>query len=221
MSRIRFKGTTSNSILTPPQGRASLYFDEADNSLKLKLDTGEIVALGVSETYIQEISSQLFSNSTSLSVIKDSSGNITSIDLAPGIIGDSHINKISPTKIIDDKNGRFQSTLITDTQLPQNIFSMNCNMDGTWLMELKVTNRRLGGLSGSPGDGATFIRIFRIKSIGSLVTIHDYQSDYTSKDNKNNNLVVSVNSTDIMVTVIGAANNNLKWNAEIISCINI
>lgn len=221
MSRIRFKGTTSGNIPTPPSGKASLYFDDSDNSLKIKLDTGEVVALGVSESYIEEISTRLLVDSQSLAVTRDNSGNIISIDLAPGIINDFYIDKISPVKIVDDRNGRFQASLITNTHLPQNIFTMNCDTDGTWLFEVKVTNRRLGGLEGNPGDGATFIRTFRVKSINSSVTVHDYQSDYTSRDNHNFNLLVSVNSTSLIITVIGAVNNNLKWNAEIITCINI
>lgn len=221
MSRIRFKGTSSNVIPTPPSGKASLYFDDSDNSLKIKLDTGEIIALGVSEQYIEEISTRLLINSESLTVTRDNDGNIVSIDLAPGIISDIYVDKISPTKIIDDKNGRFQASLITNTHLPQNIFAMDCGTDGTWLVELKITTRRLGGLAGSPGDGATFRRTFRVKSIGSSVTVHDYQSDYTSRDNHTMNVLVSVNTTQLIITVIGAVDNNLKWNAEIITCINL
>lgn len=221
MSRIRFKGTSSSNIPTPPSGKASLYFDDSDDSLKIKLDTGDVVALGVTEQYIQEISTRLLIDSQSLAVTRDGSGNIISIDLAPGIINDFYVDKISPTKIVDDKNGRFQASLITNTHLPQNIFTMDCNNDGTWLVELKVTTRRLGGTAGSPGDGATFLRTFRVKSIGSSVTVHDYQSDYTSRDNSHMNVTVSVNSTEVIITVIGAVNNNLKWNAEIITCINM
>lgn len=221
MSRIRFKGSTSASIPTPPQGRASLYFDDSDNSLKIKLDTSEVIALGVSEAYIEEISTRLLVDSDSLSVNRDGQGDITSIELAPGIISDFYVDKISPVKILDNQNGRYQNNIITNTHLPQNIFLMDCSMDGTWIVELKVTARRLGGLAGSPGDGATFIRTFRVKSINSSVTIHDLQSDYTSRDNTEVNLTVSVNSTNIIITVIGAVNNNLKWNADIITSINI
>lgn len=221
MSRIRFKGTASVNIPTPPSGKASLYFDDSDNSLKIKLDTGIVVALGVSEQYIQEISTRLLIDSSSLTVLRDSSGNITSIELAPNLINDFYVDKISPTKIIDATNGRFQASVITNNHLPQSIFSIDCSMDGTWIVELKITSKRIGGLAGNPGDGATFIRTFRVKSIGSSVTIHDLQSDYTSKDNHQMNVDISVSSTNILIAVIGVANNNLKWNADIITSINI
>lgn len=220
MSRIRFKGTTSANIPIPPTGKASLYFDDSDNSLKLKLDTGMIVALGVTEEYIQDIMGGMMLGSPAIDVVYDDLGNTISISLKPSIIDDTYVDKISPTKIIDTQNGRDEATLITNNAVPSTIYSLDCSTDGCWMIELRVTSRRLGGLAGSPGDGATFKRTFRIKSIGSSVTIHDLQADYTSRDNPLMNVTLNLNSTNVEVKVTGVTNNNLKWNADIISSIN-
>lgn len=220
MSRIRFKGTTSASIPTPPSGKASLYFDDSDNSLKMKIDTGDVVALGVTEEYIQDLIGALITGSGAIDVIYDDLGNTLSIDLKPSIIDDTYVDKISPTKIIDAQNGRAEATLITNTVAPSTIYSLDCSSDGCWMIELRVTTRRIGGLSGSPGDGGTFKRTFRIKSIGSSVTVHDFQADYTSRDNPTMNVSALVVGTNVQIKVTGAVNNNLKWNADIISSIN-
>lgn len=220
MARIRFKGTTSANIPTPPSGRASLYYDDSDKALKLKLDTGEIIALGVSEEYICDLVGALLTDSDTLDVNYDDPNNILTINLKANSINDLYIDKISPTKITDNQNGRAESTIITSDAIPANIYSLDCSMDGCWMVELKITARRLGGIGGSPGDGATFKRTFRVKSVGSSVTIHDLQSDYTSRDNPNMNVLVMTNSTNALVKVVGVANNNFRWNADIFTSIN-
>ena len=220
MSRIRFKGTSSANIPIPPSGKASLYYDDTDKSLKMKLDNGDIIALGVTEEYIRDLVGALIVDSDALDVVYNDEGDTLSISLKPGIINDQYVDKISPTKIIDEQNGRAKATIITNDSSPMAINAIDCSADGCWMIELRITARRLGGLAGSPGDGATIKRTFRIKSIGSSVTVHDIQADYTSRDNPNMNVAISVLSTEVVIKVIGVDNNNLKWNADIISSIN-
>lgn len=220
MGRIRFKGVASSSVPTPPPERASLYYDHTDNALKMKLPTGDILALGVTEEYIQEIVNSFFDDSESISIVYDDDGNILSLNLKPDLINDYYVDKISPTKIIDSQNGRYKSSLITNDDTTTTIYSLDCSIEGAWLVEVKITSRRLGGLAGNSGDGATFKRTFRIKSINSSVTIHDLQSDYTSRDNRQMDVLFSVNSTNVLIKVRGVNDNNLRWNADIITSIN-
>ena len=220
MARIRFKGTLAANVPTPPAGRASLFYDDSDNSLKMKLPTGDTLALGVTEEYIQDIVFGLFSDSSSINVVYDDIGNIVSLELNPNIINDYYVDKISPTKIIDSQNGRYEASIITNDNNYTPIYSLNCSVDGSWLIELKITSRRLGGTAGNVGDGAAFRRTFRVKSINSSVTVHDIQSDYTSRDNPLMNVAISVSSTNVVINVRGVNNNNLKWNADIMSSIN-
>lgn len=220
MGRIRFKGVSSAQVPTPPPERASLFYDHTDNGLKMKLPTGDVLALGVTEEYIQEIVNAFFHSSDSISIVYDDDGNIISLDLRPNLITDYYVDKISPTKIVDSQNGRYESSIITNDASYNTIYSLDCSSEGSWLIELRITSRRLGGLAGNAGDGATFKRTFRIKSVNSSVTIHDLQADYTSRDHHLMNVDVSVSSTNVLVKVRGVNNNNLKWNADIISSIN-
>lgn len=220
MSRIRFKGTSSANIPIPPSGKASVYYDDSDKLLKMKLDTGGVIPLGITEESIQDLVGSLIDGSDTIEVIYNDEGNTLILNLKPGIINDYYVDKISPTKIIDEQNGRAQATITSNSSSPLSIYSLNCESEGCWMVELRVTCRRIGGLAGSPGDGATFKRTFRIKSIDSLVTVHDLQSDYTSRDNPNMNVQVVVSSTDVVIKVIGIDDNDLKWNADIISSIN-
>lgn len=220
MSRIRLKGSTTASVPTPPVGRASLFFDDSDNALKIKLSDGSVTILGMSEEYIQDLVGNLFTSSTELNIVYDDNGNIITITLQPNFIDDYYIDKISPTKIIDNQNGRYENSIITNDNVLQNIFSLDCSIDGIWMVELNITCRRIGGIAGSPGDGATFKRTFRVKSISSSVTVHDLQSDFTSRDNPLINVSVSVSGTNVIILVKGLTNNNFKWNADIISSVN-
>lgn len=220
MSRIRFKGSTSASIPTPPLGKASLYYDDSDKSLKMKLDNGDILALGITEEYIRDIVGALLTNSSTIEANYDDLADLLTLDLKTSIINDTYVDKISPTKIIDAQNGRYEATLITNDDTLTPIFALDCAVDGCWMVELRLTARRLGGLAGNSGDGATFKRTFRVKSIGSSVTIHDIQSDYTSRDAAGINLIIYPNSTNAVVSVQGWPNNNIRWNADIIVSIN-
>lgn len=220
MSRIRFKGTPAALVPVPPEGRASLFYDDGDNALKMKLPSGDTLALGITEEYIQDLVGDLLTGSTSLDPHYDDANNTLSIDLKPGVINDSYIDRISPTKINDAQNGRFETSIITNHGSPVNAFSLACAEEGCWMLELKVTARRLGGLAGSPGDGASFRRSFRVKSVGSSVTLHDVQSDYTSRDDSRMNVAVTVNSTDVVVSVVGVEQNNIKWNIDVLTNIN-
>lgn len=221
MSRVRFNGTSSANIPVPPEGKASLYYDDTDKSLKMKLDTGDILALGVTEEYIQDLVGGMVNNSNSIDVIYNDDNDVISLSLKPKIIDDDYVDKISPVYILDNQNGRFQGNIITNDSFPSTICSLDCAVDGSWMVELRITAKRIGGMAGNVGDGATFKRTFRIKSIGSSVTVHDYQSDYTSRDNPVANVLVSVNSTNVLVNVCGVDDNNIKWNADVITSVNV
>lgn len=221
MSRIRFAGNTPASIPTPPATKANLFYDDTDKSFKAKLDDGTIVVLGVTQEYIEDIVGNLFTDSATIGVTYDDSGNIVTLEILPNSIDSSLVSSISPVKIIDEQNGRYKDTILTNDNTPTVIYTQDCSVNGIWLVEVRVTGRRIGGLSGSAGDGCTFKRTFRVKSISSSVTIHDRQSDYTSKDQSVFNIQSIVSGTNIIIRVIGAIDNNITWTADVITNFNI
>ena len=220
MSRIRFKGTTSASIPIPPTGKASLYYDGSDKGFKMKLDSGDVIALGMTERYIRDIFSTLVTDSQNINAVYNEAGTLLYFDLKPGTITDYYVDKISPSKITDATNGRFQGTILTTNNANTPIYSLDCSTSGIWMIELRITARQIGGLSGHSGDGATFKRTFRVKSFNSIVTIHDFQSDYTSRDNRALNVEVAVDAGRVVVVVNGLNSGNVLWNADLITSVN-
>jgi len=220
MSRIRFTKTTEPA--TPPTNKSTFYIG-TDDHLKRKLDNGTVIDydLGSTVENIQDAVGAALTDTPTIDLTYDDTNNQIKADIQLASIDSTHVNSISPLKITDAQNGRFEASLITNDATPASIISLDCSVDGSWMVEVRLTTRRIGGLAGSPGDGATFKRTFRIKSIGSSVTVHDLQSDYTSKDNSNMNVNVSVNTTNVLVNVIGVLDNNLKWNCDVITSINI
>jgi hypothetical protein len=86
------------------------------------------------------------------------------------------------------------------------------------LVKIKVLGYRTGGSAGSAGDSATFEHTLRIKNVAGTVTIQDNQSDYTSQD-QTWAVSFTVSSTNVLVQVTGAVNNNIDWKSE--SFINV
>jgi hypothetical protein len=223
MSRVRLEKISASLIPIPPTGKASLFLDGLDGNLKLKLDDGNTIILNSSEEYIQDLVANFFADSASLEVSYDDLGDSISINIKPNVINDYYVDKISPVKITDTQNGRYQSSLTTTNSTPTLIQSISCAVDGSWMVEARVTCRRIGGLSGSAGDSAVFKRSFRIKSEGSTVTVHDIQADYTSRDLPNmqtTEVSISVSSTNVNISVVGISDTDLKWNADTITNIN-
>jgi hypothetical protein len=216
MASVRFAGTPENQIATPPSGKAFLFFDDSDNTFKARLDDGSIILLTLTEEYIQDLIGNFFQDSSTISVVYDDNNNIISLEIAPSSINTTHVDSISPLKIIDNQNQRYQSNIITNNNLPTMIQLLECGIDGVWLVEARVTCFRIGGLAGIPGTSATLRRTFRIKSINSSVTVHDIQSDYTSRDNPQLNWGVSVSGTNVEFLVYGLNNNNIRWNMDLI-----
>lgn len=136
-------------------------------------------------------------------------------------ITDTQVNKISLTKIEDNQNKNYESSILTTNNIVTDILSVNVTSDCSIFMEAKIIGRRTGGSSGSAGDAATFKRSFRVKCIGGVVSIHDIQSDYTSRDNATWNVSFQAVGSNVFLKVKGASNNNIQWILNLITSINI
>lgn len=79
----------------------------------------------------------------------------------------------------------------------------------------EVQAHRTGGTAGSAGDGAILTRRFRIKREAGVVTVSDLQSLVTDRDQASWTVRAIVLGTVVRLEVIGAANNNIDWQAFI------
>lgn len=215
MSRIRFTKTTEPNI--PSTNKSSLYVDVTDNHLKRKKDDGSVVDydLGNQEGILDTVGQALVDSDTIEFTYDDLNDTITA-DIKDSSIDSTHVNSISPTKIIDGQNGRYQSSVITNSSTPVQFLSLDCSEDGTWMVELRILNETIGGLAGNTDHSAVFKKTFRVKTRNSSVTVHDLQSDYTSRDN-DCNINISISGTNIIIFVYGEDNTNIRWKGDVIT----
>jgi hypothetical protein len=82
---------------------------------------------------------------------------------------------------------------------------------GVVMVIAEFTGRRTGGAAGAAGDSASFIRTARFKYVGGVLTRHNLQTDYTSKDNNQFDATIVQSGTNILLQVQGDTNNNLDW----------
>jgi len=215
MASIRIKKTTEPS--TPPSGRSRLYVDIADDHFKRKKDDGSVVDydIGLTPEVIQDVIGSIVTDTSTIDLTYDDVNDELRADIVLESINSTHVYEISPTKIGDAQNKHFEASLNTTNNSAATAFILDCSDDGMLLVSANITCFRTGGTSGNPGDGATFKRTFRIKTTGGVVSIHDLQSDYTSRDNNAINVEFLINLTDINFRVKGLNNNNFRWKLDI------
>jgi hypothetical protein len=107
------------------------------------------------------------------------------------------------------------ATVDTTTGTTATLATVATTTDTVMLLEVKITGLRTGGSAGTVGDSASYIRTARVKNIAGTVTIMSLQSDFTSEDQTAFNGTLTVSSTNILVRVTGATNNNITWKAVI------
>lgn len=180
----------------------------------------QLLAEGTSISAIEDTVGAMFIDTSTIDFTFNTVSNQISAIIQPSSITDTQINKISPTKIEDAYNKTHESTVNTTNSTVTDIYSLNLTTDCSILAETKIVGRRTGGTSGTAGDAATFIRSFRIKSIGGVITIHDVQSDYTSRDNASWTVLFQVIGASVVFRVRGAANNNIQWIMNLTTGIN-
>lgn len=69
---------------------------------------------------------------------------------------------------------------------------------------------RLGGISGTEGDCASFEKTLRVVNTSGTLEIRDIQSDFTSQDQAWQ-ILFNINGNNINISGIGSNQNNLQW----------
>lgn len=211
---IRFLGTSDSTIPIPPTGRAFLFYNDSLGAFRARLDDGTYITLSISTEVVEDIVGNLINSSSTIVANYDDPANQLFLEIANNSIQTIHVNQISPVKIGDTYNTHLQNMLVTgDASLTQ-IISYNTLSDGMFTVSAKWTALRLSGLSGSPGDGASFIRQLRVRRWGGSLTVIDVQSSYTSRDGSFN-VLVATSGTQILFYVVGKNNQNIRWVCDV------
>lgn len=83
--------------------------------------------------------------------------------------------------------------------------------DKNALIEVKVCARQTAGATGSPGDGASYVRTAHASNVGGAVGIFGSQTDYTYEVNNGMNLSLSASGAVIRATALGVTGRNISW----------
>lgn len=82
-------------------------------------------------------------------------------------------------------------------------------------IEAKIVCRQHGGSSGSPGDGASYVRNIHARNIGGAVSVRQNATSVTSEDVNAFNVAVAANTSNVRVQVSGGTNRNVAWFAHV------
>lgn len=211
---IRFLGTTDASIPIPPTGRAFLFYNSLLNVFRARLDDGTYITLNITDEYIQDVVGSLINTSSTIVANYNDPANQLFLEIANNSIQTIHVNQISPVKIGDTYNTHLQNMVTTTDNALTQIIAYNTTTDATFTIQAKWTALRQSGLSGSPGDGASFIRHARVRRWSGSLTLLDLQSTYTSKDGAFN-ILIATSGTQIIFYVIGKSNQNIRWVCDV------
>lgn len=221
---IRFTSVDPAYVPNPPAGKAFLFLDSNLQILRLKLPDGSILNLLVTDEYIQDVVGALIQNSPTIISNYDDANNALFLEIALNSITTAHVQQISPIKIGDDYNLHLQNLAVTNNNILTPIINYTLSNNGTYTFIIKCSAIRTGGITGNEGDGASFIRMARVKKWDNNITVLDIQSTYTSRDSSDLNLVIGLSaiSSEIIIYVIGKAQETYKWVCDVdIHIINV
>lgn len=211
---IRFTGTTDATVPIPPTGRAFLFYNDALKVFRARLDDGSYITLNVSQEFIEDIVGNLIQSSTTIVANYDDPNNVLYLEVANNSIGTVHVSQISPVKIGDAYNIHLQNTVTTNDAALTQIITFNTTTDAMFTIQAKWTALRIGGVGGSPGDGASFIKYVRVRRWGGNLAVMDEQSTYTSRDG-GFNVAIATAGSQILFYVVGKHNQQIKWVCDV------
>lgn len=86
--------------------------------------------------------------------------------------------------------------------------------DTVVMLESYITCRKVSGAGvGEVGAGNGYIRTVKAQNIAGVVTIGVVQSSFTSESITTFNATFAVSGTNVVVNVVGSANNNVNWHS--------
>lgn len=95
----------------------------------------------------------------------------------------------------------------------QTALTLALDDNSTYMIEVKTVARRTGGSAGTAGDGGAFVRrvAFKRTGGGNATIIGATNNDYTARDQATFDQTFAGSTTNVLIRVRGAANNNIDW----------
>lgn len=105
----------------------------------------------------------------------------------------------------------FNATVSTADATNTAIQRVNVPVDRSAYIETIVVGRRNGGLAGSPGDSAYYKLEGLFKNSGGTLSLVGSVIQSGAEDQAAWNAAYSIQGSDVLVAVTGAANNDITW----------
>ena len=109
--------------------------------------------------------------------------------------------------------GFTQATVNTTDAVLTTIQTLAIPTNKSGIVEARIVARRTGGIAGTAGDSAAYIRTVGFKNVAGVVSIISppVSTSFTAEDQAPWNATISVSGTNLIVQVSGAVNNNITW----------
>lgn len=110
---------------------------------------------------------------------------------------------------------RYQNKVLTTDATSTGVLRVPVPTDKTVMVVAIIVARRTGGLAGSTGDSAWYRLSGAYKNIGGALTGIGTPELVGGEDQAGWNVGLTTFTTDIVVTVQGAVNNNITWESSV------
>lgn len=94
MARIRITETTVASVPVPPAGKATIFLDSADSSVKAKMPDGSLISLSTTPEYIQDVFGNFIQDSSTINFTYDDISNTATLEVIQSALDTSLIPNV-------------------------------------------------------------------------------------------------------------------------------
>lgn len=103
------------------------------------------------------------------------------------------------------------STVTTTDATPTLLYTLAVPNNSVMLIHTKVVAARTGGLSGTTGDGATFLRVGAVRNIGGVLSVDVVESAFTFRSQTSWSVIIEVSGLNCNIMVKGSTSNTVVW----------
>lgn len=126
----------------------------------------------------------------------------------------NEVFRIESVATNDDPNYKAtQGRVATTDATVTTIETIAIAASNTYLIESRIVARRTGGTGGTADDGAVYIRRAMVTTKAGTVTISAVQDELTQEDQAGWDATFTVSTTNILIQVTGALDNNITWHS--------
>jgi len=141
-----------------------------------------------------------------------SSNDVGRLDITEGTLGNSIFRFLTTATNDDPVVSVHQNRTTTTSAATTTLQTFSVATNNTVTIEARVLARRTGGSSGTTGDSAAYTIEGTFKNISGTVTqVGSQTTVHQAEDQSAWNTLFTISGTNVLVSVVGATNNNITW----------